>query len=94
MSSASQRKVPSAVLTWAGPAISPRIDAGWVLHVPLPSTAVEEVDGQVYYTVERGDTLSGIAARLLGNESRWPDIFALNKGVARLDGGPVLHQAN
>ncbi|HLG72490.1 MAG TPA: LysM peptidoglycan-binding domain-containing protein [Chloroflexota bacterium] len=67
---------------------------GWVLRVPLPSIAVEETDGAVYYTVEPGDTLSGIAARLLGDESRWDEIFQLNDGVARADGGRVLHRAN
>jgi len=73
-----------------------QIDSGWVLQVPLPSTAVEEINSQVFYPVERGDTLGGIAARLLSDESRWQEFFALNlnDGVARLDGSHVLHQEN
>jgi LysM repeat protein len=31
------------------------------------------------YTVRPGDTLSRLAARLLGNEERWPEIFAANR---------------
>jgi hypothetical protein len=31
------------------------------------------------HTVQRGDTLRAIAARLLGSELRWPEIFALNR---------------
>ena len=63
---------------------------GWVLLVPMPSATVEEVDGNRYYGVEAGDSLSGIAARLLGAETRWPEIFELNRGVARLEDGRVL----
>lgn len=31
------------------------------------------------YTIVRGDTLSGIAKRFLGNAGRWPEIHAANK---------------
>ena len=33
------------------------------------------------YTVKGGDTLSGIAARELGNGMRWPAIYAANRTV-------------
>ncbi|HVA23594.1 MAG TPA: LysM peptidoglycan-binding domain-containing protein, partial [Chloroflexota bacterium] len=66
------------------------IFSGWVLAVPQPSSAIEEVDGQVFYTVEDGDTLSGIAARLLGDERRSPEIFELNRGKAELLDGRTL----
>ncbi len=62
------------------------INPGWVLLVPLPSRAVEQADGCTYYVVEPGDTLRGIAARLLGDEARWPELFDLNRGTARVDG--------
>src|SRR5262249_54334980 len=64
---------------------------GWVLDVPEPANPIVEEDGHEYYVVHRGDTLSGISAELLGDETRYPEIFDLNVGVARLDNsGPVL----
>ncbi|MFJ2081300.1 BTAD domain-containing putative transcriptional regulator [Micromonospora chokoriensis] len=33
------------------------------------------------YTVRRGDSLSAIAHRCLGDANRWPEIFALNRGT-------------
>jgi LysM repeat protein len=71
------------------------IQPGDGLKIPLPSVAIEERDGQRFYVVEAGDTLSGIAARILGDPDRWLDIFTLNVGVARLgDRGPVLVDQN
>ena len=35
----------------------------------------------IIYTVKPGDTLWGIAARYLGNGSRWPEIYNANKAV-------------
>jgi two-component SAPR family response regulator len=66
------------------------IHPGWHLDAPAPSRAVEEVAGESYYVVERGDTLRGIAARLLGDEARWTELFDANRGVARLDDGHAL----
>jgi len=34
-----------------------------------------------YYVIVKGDTLSGIAKKHLGNANRWPDIFEANREV-------------
>lgn len=62
------------------------IQPGWVLRIPPPNLAVEEVGGRAYYVVEEGDSLRGIAARLLGSEGRWRELFDLNRGNAGVDG--------
>jgi nucleoid-associated protein YgaU len=51
---------------------------GQVLHLP-PRTPVGTIPR--LYTVRKGDTLSGIARTLLGNQNRWPEIFNLNRAV-------------
>jgi len=61
------------------------IHPGWRLIVPEPSKAIQtDGEGQRWYTVRKGDSLAGISARLLGDEQRWPELFAVNQG-ARLD---------
>lgn len=48
--------------------------------------------GGATYTVKRGDTLSGIAQKVLGNSSRWPEIASLNgiRDPRKLGVGQVL----
>lgn len=66
------------------------IQQGWTIAVPLPSRAIEEVDGRTYYVVEDEDTLRGVAARLLGDEAAWCQIFEANRETARLSDGRAL----
>lgn len=66
------------------------IQAGWTIDVPLPSQAIEEVDGRTYYVVEDEDTLRGVAARLLSDEAAWCQIFEANRETARLPDGRAL----
>jgi nucleoid-associated protein YgaU len=45
------------------------------------------------YTVQSGDTLSGIAHQQLGDASRWPEMFLLNRRIRhpdRISPGQVL----
>ncbi|BBG20667.1 putative large membrane protein (plasmid) [Actinacidiphila reveromycinica] len=65
------------------------IQPGWVLHLPSDahaqdassnSTNSEPAGTHATYTVAPGDSLSSIAQQQLGDETKWPDIYALNKG--------------
>ena len=38
-----------------------------------------EADKAIFHTVEKGDTLSAIAKKTLGNANRYPEIFEANK---------------
>jgi nucleoid-associated protein YgaU len=64
---------------------------GWRLLIPSPTEAVKQDEhGQPWCVVQPGDSLSSIAARLLGNERRWTEVFELNREVARLPDGRRL----
>lgn len=58
---------------------SNQIEPGWVLSLPLPSQAAYDQDGRHWYIVQPGDSLSSIAARLLGSPARWPELYGLNR---------------
>lgn len=45
---------------------------------PVPPVAPPD---EQYYVIVKGDTLSGIAKKHLGNANRWPDIFEANREV-------------
>lgn len=66
------------------------LQPGWVLVIPAGKPQVGQEGPKHFYVVDEGDTLKRIAARLLGDESRWPEIYELNKGEARLLGGRTL----
>ena len=44
-------------------------------------SAFEASSDTQYYTIESGDTLWGIAAKFLGNGSKYPEIFEANREV-------------
>ena len=66
------------------------IQPGWQLLVPGAALEVEDTDGGRWYTVQPGDTLSAIAADVLGERSRWSELFDLNRGTITADGGHTL----
>ena len=51
------------------------------------------MEGRTYYVVEDEDTLRGVAARLLGDEAAWQQIFEANRRTARLPDGRTLTRA-
>ncbi len=58
-----------------------RLEVGWQLQIPAarPSEAsAGEGDG---VTVRRGDSLSAIAERHLGDQRRWPEVFRTNRAL-------------
>jgi nucleoid-associated protein YgaU/DNA-binding SARP family transcriptional activator len=71
------------------------IHAGWVLEIPGPTEAVQiDESGRQWYTVRRGDTLSGVAARLLGDGTHWVELFERNRDSAQLADGRTLTNPN
>ncbi|GGM23787.1 LysM peptidoglycan-binding domain-containing protein [Dactylosporangium sucinum] len=71
---------------------STRIYAGWVLRIPVTDatptmTPVAQTTstGPLVYEVARGDWLSGVAARFLGDPDRYRDIAAINPQLEARD---------
>jgi nucleoid-associated protein YgaU/two-component SAPR family response regulator len=84
------RRMPDGQVFSARGVIRP----GWELVVPDAGSDLEEADGQRWYTVKPGDTLSAVAGRLTSDESRWAELFELNRGTITADGRHVLADAN
>ncbi|MFF0659151.1 LysM peptidoglycan-binding domain-containing protein [Micromonospora tulbaghiae] len=72
-----------------------RVYAGWTLRIPLsvaPTATITSTQaapagtaGSVTYSVARGDWLSGVAQRFLGDADRYGEIAALNPQLERRD---------
>jgi nucleoid-associated protein YgaU len=63
---------------------------GWGLEIPGEGSPPDAAEPAATYEVVRGDTLSGISGRFFGDPARWTEVFALNRGAARLADGRVL----
>lgn len=63
---------------------------GWELVVPDPTRSVETGAGEQWYIAQPGDTLSGIAAQLLGDARQADALFTANRGIAQTPDGRVL----
>ncbi|PWR14888.1 hypothetical protein DKT69_14105 [Micromonospora sicca] len=72
----------------AGPTLAAHLAASSTILTPVPGRPDNT------YTVQRGDTLSEIAERCLGDARRWPEIFALNRGTHFADVGGTLRNPN
>ena len=62
------------------------IQPGWLLRLPGAGRNVEEVDGACWYIVQPGDSLSAIAGVVLGDSTRWQELFELNAHSTTSDG--------
>ncbi|MEH1059326.1 BTAD domain-containing putative transcriptional regulator [Micromonospora sp. CPCC 206171] len=71
-------------------------DAGNAAEAPQQPSAAAHDTGltRPTYTVRRGDTLSAIAERHLGDEHRWPDLYHLNRGTHFPNTGGTLRDPN
>jgi len=66
------------------------IHPGWILDVPEPTAWVDAADGARWFTVQPGDSLSSIAAQVLGARERWSELYELNRGVTTVGGARAL----
>lgn len=78
-------KVQGDKVVVTGAAVSPEIKEKIILavgNVEGVATVEADHDGEdapVFHTVVKGDTLSAIAKKTLGNANRYPEIFEANK---------------
>jgi len=59
------------------------LQPGWVLTLPSEATGADPV---TEYTVQPGDTLSGIARTQLGDETSWPTIYHASTQLPQVGG--------
>ena len=70
------------------------VETGWVLVMPdaagvpqfVGAAATDDIPSPEEHLVEKGDTLSSIAAEHLGDPTDWPEIWAENSGDTMVDG--------
>ncbi len=60
-----------------------RVIALLVVTLALLAAPAGKSQADVAYVVQPGDSLSAIAQRFLGDESRWPELLAANRAVVR-----------
>ncbi|MEV7170131.1 LysM peptidoglycan-binding domain-containing protein [Streptomyces sp. NPDC090085] len=91
--SAAHKAVPAAPRPAARPRPEPLSTARGAAHTPTPHSAAHKAVPAApvarppvsaknrTYTVRAGDSLTEIARRELGNEARWRELYAMNRGV-------------
>ncbi|MEU6396997.1 hypothetical protein ABZ867_08390 [Streptomyces cinnamoneus] len=91
--SAAHKAVPAAPRPTAMPKPAPPSTPPGAAHTPTPHSAAHKAVPAApvgkpkpaaerrTYTVRQGDTLAAIAGRELGNEARWRELYAMNRGV-------------
>jgi nucleoid-associated protein YgaU len=76
---ASTEKVATAKATSVQPTVIPKAAQTEAKPVSAPSSAAEMLE----YTIQRGDTLSYLALKYLGNQYKWETIYAANKDTMK-----------
>jgi len=64
------------------------LEQGWVLKIPGTPDAGHSTQD---YVVQHGDTLEEVAAKHLGDASRWPEIFKASTGISQPDGRHITN---
>lgn len=85
MNDGTTERMSSAALLVAPPE-SGAVDQGRSEIGPWPAESHADGHRLAEHVVVRGDTLSGIAATHLGDDTLWPDVFAANQGRVMGDG--------
>jgi hypothetical protein len=67
-----------------------RLQAGWILVMPTNAVGLDAGTSPSTVVVARGDTLSELAERNLGEDERWAEIFELNRNRPQPDGGALI----
>lgn len=65
----------------------PRIPGFFPVDSERPIRVTPSTPAYTQYEVKKGDTVAGIARRLLGTDERWREIQALNPNLVSADGG-------
>lgn len=77
-----EKKEEPAVVAAPAPAPAPvEIAPAVIAARPAPAPAVQEVGGQKIYTIQAGDTLSGISSKVYGTSRHYKKVLEANKDV-------------
>jgi len=75
------RGAPDPIRREVPPPVEPLPVDTIVQAAPVDPPVIEPVEVETFYTVQSGDTLSGVATKMLGSARRFEDIYEANRDV-------------